>query len=68
MRLTKEQTKRIMQCIAQEMGVELGDKILIKDGMAEMIVDAGGLLNKEGRPMDTITYLLSGAESFEKVP
>lgn len=68
MRLTREQTKRIMECIAKEMGVELGDKILLKDGMAEVIVDSGGLINKEGRPMQTIMPLLRGAESFEKVP
>ena len=41
MRLTSEQTKRIMECIAREMGVELGDRILIENGhggMAEVIV------------------------------
>ena len=71
MRLTSEQTKRIMECIAHEMGVELGDKILIDDGhggMAGVIVDSGGLLNKAGNPIQTIMPLLRGAESFEKVP
>jgi hypothetical protein len=53
------------------MGVELGDKILIEDGhggIAEVIVDSGGLLNKAGNPIQTIMPLLRGAESFEKVP
>ena len=71
MRLTSEQTKKIMECIAQEMGVELGDKILIENGyggMAEVIVDSGGLLNKAGNPIQTIMPILRGAESFEKVP
>ena len=71
MRLTSEQTKRIMECVAKEMGVELGDKILIEDGyggMAEVIVDSGGLLNKAGNPIQTIMPLLRGAESFEKAP
>lgn len=71
MRLTSEQTKRIMEVIAEEMGVELGDKIMIEDGcggMVEVIVDSRGLLNKLGNPIQTIMPLLRGSESFKKVP
>ena len=71
MRLQPEQTKRIMECIAEEMGVELGNKIMIEDefgGMVEVIVDSGGLLDKLGNPVQSIMPILRGSESFKKVP
>lgn len=69
MRLQPEQTKRIMECIAKEMGVELGDTVTMGDGVG-VVVDSGGFKSPDGMILHAgiMQDIIRGSVAFERCP
>jgi len=70
MRLTSEQTKRIMEVIAEEMGIQLGDTIRFDESDSELRINSKGCFTKTiHTSLEAILGgIICGVYSFERLP